>query len=70
MYQSLKSRSALRNKESMEIKFISRIKRDLENEIKWIENGKVRELDDAQISTILSIIEVELDLEDSPSLKE
>ena len=54
----------------MEIKFISRIKRDLENEIKWIENGKVRELDDAQISTILSIIEVELDLEDSPSLKE
>ena len=37
-----------------------RIERDLRNEVGWLENGKPRGLDDAQISTILSIIEVNL----------
>ncbi len=38
-----------------------RIKRDLKNEVGWLENGKPRGLDDAQISIIMAIIRVNLE---------
>ena len=40
---------------------LERIRRDLRNEVGWLENGKPRGLDEAQISIILTIIDVNLE---------
>lgn len=45
----------------MKLKTEERIKRDLRNEIGWIEGGKEKRLDEATISTIMAIIRVNLE---------